>query len=69
MLQFESQNGVEAKGIGVVGTWYIWDDIGVITKTENLKEDFVSIEIYRTTVRNFEEVIILIVVKNEVDKK
>lgn len=50
-VQFEPQKGVEARGIGVVGTWYVWDDIGIITKIENFKKDFVSIESYRATVR------------------
>lgn len=50
-VNFKAKDEVKPRGIGVIGTWYTWDEDGEIRKSLNFKEAFVKIENYKTTLR------------------
>lgn len=49
-VQFIAKNGTEARGIGVVATWYTWNEDGYLTNLE-LSDDWIKIEKYKLTLR------------------
>lgn len=49
-VQFITKDETEARGIGVVATWYTWDDSGALENAE-MASDFINIENYKMTFR------------------
>lgn len=49
-VHFQTDLGTKPRGIGVMATWYSWDDEGKLTKNDDIAS-YIKIENYKCTMR------------------